>query len=91
MSSNEAIIVALIATVPPTITAIASLLASLRNHESIKRLGTDINGRMEQLVDSKEKAAHAKGKLEQSLEDKATMAEVVKADKVRNEGKMPPP
>jgi hypothetical protein len=87
MSVSESVIIAMIATIPPTITAIASLLASLRNAESIRRLHTDINGRMGQLLETTTKAAHSAGKLEQAAEDKVTAADVVKADKIRAEDK----
>lgn len=87
MTITDSVIIAMIATIPPTITAIASLLASLRNAESIRRLHTDINGRMGQLLETSTKAAHTAGKLEQIVEDKLVAAEVVKADKLRTETK----
>ncbi len=69
----------MIVSIPPTITAVASLLASLRNHNSIKNLHKDINGRMGLLLETTKEAAHSAGRMEQSITDKAIALEVLKA------------
>ncbi len=85
MTINDAVIIAMIATIPPTITAIASLLASLRNYDRIGKLDRSINGRMGELLSTTKEAAHAAGKIEQALTDKQLAAAVLKEDKIRAE------
>ncbi len=78
MIDPNALLLAMIACVPPTITAVASLLASLRNHNSIKQLHKEINGRMGQLLETTKEAAHSAGKIEQSIVEKAVALEVLR-------------
>lgn len=78
MIDSNAVMLAMIASIPPTITAIASLLASLRNHNSITKLHREINGRMGQLLESTKEAAHSAGKIEQSIVEKAVALEVLR-------------
>ena len=79
MTTSDAVVLALIASVPPTITAIASLLSSMKNANAIKSLHMDVNGRIGQLLEMNKKESRAAGKLEQIGEDKAA-AEKINVD-----------
>jgi hypothetical protein len=48
---------ALFTALPPTLMALAALVASLRNSKAIQNVHSDVNSRVDQLI----KAAHAAG------------------------------
>jgi hypothetical protein len=60
----EAIQVALIAAVPPTIVAGAALIASISNHQKINELHVIVNSRLTELLDSNKRADIAEGRAE---------------------------
>jgi hypothetical protein len=51
------VILAALTALPPTLMALAALIASLRNSKAIQNVHSDVNSRMDQLI----KAAHAAG------------------------------
>lgn len=57
-------ITAICAAVPATILALATFLQSLKNFRETRRLKSHVDGKMQQLLDAKEKAARAEGKLD---------------------------
>lgn len=68
---TTAIVVAAIAAIPPTAVAVVTLIVALRNKQTtgeVKQtldvLHTQINGKMEQLLEQKGIAARAEGKAE---------------------------
>ena len=58
---NDHIVIACLVAIPPTILAIASLIASLRNHDSIQRVQLSINGRLDELLIAEKKSSYEQG------------------------------
>lgn len=63
--TSDLIIVALIAAVPPTIAAVASLLASRKNKEKIDVLHVRLNSRLDEMIEIVKKSSVAQGRQEQ--------------------------
>lgn len=55
------IVSAAIATVPPTIFALAALRASKDNGKKVEELHLAVNSRLSQLIEQTQKASHAEG------------------------------
>jgi hypothetical protein len=55
---SEAVTIALIVAMPPTLLGVASLIASIKNGEKIEGVHVSINSRMDQLL----RAANAQGR-----------------------------
>ncbi len=68
---TDAVQVALIVALAPTIASLASLVASLRNHDKLKTLEIATNGMQSKL----ETAAEAKGKLAGAKEQRESDAQ----------------
>lgn len=62
------IITALLASVPPTLFALAAYLAALKNNSKMSHLQRDVNGRIEELIASRVRLAI----LEERLDPKGT-------------------
>jgi hypothetical protein len=80
----DAMIVALITALPPTIAALFSAWLSSRNARTIAAIHVDINSRMTEFLAAKAQASHAEGKLEgiDHAETKAADAKVADAKAV---------
>lgn len=75
---TDAVQIALIATIPPTVAAIAGIIVSLINKNKLNKQAHEIqgvkdatNGMKDELVDVSSKAEHAEGILEGVAKEKA--------------------
>jgi hypothetical protein len=66
---SEAVIIALIVAIPPTLLALAAMIASLRNGRAVEKVHIAINSRLTELLESSSALAASK----------ATAAEKVRA------------
>lgn len=61
---NDTVIIALVISIPPTLAAIASCIASLRNGQKIEVVRLDVNEKMKAFLELTAIASKAEGKLE---------------------------
>lgn len=64
----------LIASIPPTLAAVAALIAARKVGPKITELHLQINSRMDQLLAASKSAAHAEGVVEGMEGERATVA-----------------
>jgi len=65
MTAWQAIVIALIGAIPPTIMATATLISSFRNMDKLNDVHNQINGRMDQLI----VASKAQGRQDERAEN----------------------
>lgn len=66
---SDTIIVALIASIPPTLVALASVFVSLYNGRKIREVHQTINSGLSRQLDTAQKLGNAEGRAEQIKED----------------------
>ncbi len=71
---TDPLAIAIVGAAATVITSTLSLLASLRNHKSLRRVESATNGLMADRDQSTATIAHAAGKAEQKAEDAASKA-----------------
>jgi hypothetical protein len=67
---SDAIIIALIVAVPPTLAAAASLIVSLRNSAKLNTIEITFNSKMDAYIALAKQSAKAEGVLEEKNRDK---------------------
>lgn len=55
----ERVIIAFLAALPPTITALAVLAVALKGAKKLEKVRGDMNGRLDQLIDAEKRASAA--------------------------------
>jgi hypothetical protein len=68
---TEAIEVALIAAVPPTLVALGALILGVLNRLGLANVSLKIDGRLTELLELTRKASHAEGVREQKQEEES--------------------
>ncbi len=59
---SDIVVVAMIASIAPTLMGLASLLASIKNGGKLNTIHTEINSRLTSLLEETKNAAHAAGR-----------------------------
>lgn len=75
---SDTVLLALIATIPPTLMALGALMAAIKANHKVEDLHVAVNSRLTELLDTTRKAAEAKGHL---AGVESLGAEPVRADK----------
>lgn len=60
---SDTVLLALVATVPPTVMALAALVAAIKASHKVENLHVAVNSRLTELLETTRKAAEAKGRL----------------------------
>lgn len=66
---TEAVQIALIAATPPTLVALVAAIASFHNTAKLTQVKIELNGRMTQLLKSREEEGHSQGMRDQIAQD----------------------
>ena len=67
---SEAVKVALIVSIAPTLAAIFGMVISIKNRSKLDQLSVNINGRLSELLEVSKRANHAEGMAQERKEER---------------------
>lgn len=84
---TDALIIAVLSAIAPTVTSVASLIASLRNHKKLTETKYLVNGRITELIDALKTLARIEATTGINPDNIKAVAEVIDAERAERLGK----